>query len=186
MGVVVGLWDECMVVCSSIQRLDPLRFMLISFAGWINQHQRDVIEYLQEENRIVRDQLGDKGLRLSDDQRRRLAVKARKLGPKALAELDSLFTPNTLLGWHRKPVAGNYDGSQSRGLGRPRIIEQIRQLIVHLAQENGTWGYTRIRGALANLDHQVGRVTIARTLKEHGLEPAPERCQKTSWRVVRN
>ena len=60
-------------------------------------------------------------------------------------------------------------------------MEQIRELVVRLAQENGTWGYTRIRGALANLGHQVGRSTIARTLKEHGVEPAPERHRKTSW-----
>ena len=60
-------------------------------------------------------------------------------------------------------------------------MEQIRELVARLAQENGTWGYTRIRGALANLGHQVGRSTIARTLKEHGLEPAPERRKKTTW-----
>ena len=125
---------------------------------------------MQEENRVLRDQLGDKRLRLNDDQRRRLAFKAKKLGRKALAELDSLFTPNTLLSWHRKLIARKYDGSQRRGPGRPRMMEQIRELVVRLAQENGTWGYTRIRGALANLGHQVGRSTIARTLKEHGLE----------------
>ena len=148
----------------------------------INQHRRDVIDYLQEENRILREQLGDKRLRLTDDQRRRLAVKAKKLGRKALAALDTLFTPNTLLGWHRKLVARKYDGCQRRSPGRPRVMGQIRELIVKFAEENGTWGYTRIRGALANLGHRVGRSTIARTLKEHGMEPAPERCKKTSWR----
>ena len=72
-------------------------------------------------------------------------------------------------------------GSPRRSPGRPRVMEQIRELVARLAQENGTWGYTRIRGALANLGHQVGRSTIARTLKEHGLEPAPERRKKTTW-----
>ncbi len=165
-----------------MQPSDPLRFMLVSLAGWINEHQRDVIDYLQEENRILRDQLGDKRLRLTDDQRRRLAVKAKKLGRKVLADLDTLFSPNTLLGWHRNMVARKYDGSRKRGPGRPRVMEQIRELIVKFAGENGTWGYTRIRGALANLGHRVGRSTIARTLKEHGMEPAPERCKKTSWK----
>ncbi len=117
MGVVVGLWDEGMVVCSSMQRLAPLRFMLISFSGRIKQYQRDGIAYLQEEERILRDQLGDKRLRLTDDQRRRLAVKAKKLGRKAPAELDSRFTPITPLGWHRKLVAQKYDRSQRRGPG---------------------------------------------------------------------
>ncbi len=165
-----------------MQPLDPIRFMLFSFAGWMNQQQRDVIDYLQEENCILRDQLGDKRLRLTDDQRRRLAVKAKKLGRKVLAELDTKFSTNTLLAWHRKLIARKYDGSGKRGPGRPRVMEQIRELIVKFAEENGTWGYTRIRGALANLGHRVGRSTIARTLKANGLEPAPERCKKTSWK----
>ena len=164
-----------------MQPLDPLRFMLVGLAGWINDHQRDVIDYLQEENRVLRDQLGDKRLRLSDDQRRRLALKAKKLGRQALAEVASLVTPDTLLRWHRKLIAHKYDGSLGRGPGRPRVMEQVRELVVRLAQENNTWGYSRIRGALANLGHQVGRNTIARTLKEHGLDPAPERRRKTSW-----
>ena len=164
-----------------MQPLDPLRFVLIGLAGWINEQQRDVIDYLQEENRVLRDQLGNKRLRLSDEQRRRLAVKAKKLGRKALSEVASLVTPDTLLAWHRKLIARKYDGSPRRSPGRPRVMEQIRELVARLAQENGTWGYTRIRGALANLGHQVGRSTIARTLKEHGLEPAPERRRKTSW-----
>ncbi len=164
-----------------MQPLDPLRFVLIGLAGWVNEQQRDVIDYLQEENLVLRDQLGNKRLRLSDDQRRRLAVKAKKLGRKALSEVASLVAPDTLLAWHRKLIALKYDGSLRRSPGRPRVMEQIRELVARLAQENGTWGYTRIRGALANLGHQVGRSTIARTLKEHGLEPAPERRRKTSW-----
>ena len=164
-----------------MQPLDPLRFVLLGLAGWINEQQRDVIDYLQEENRVLRDQLGNKRLRLSDEQRRRLAVKAKKLGRKALSEVASLVTPDTLLAWHRRLIARKYDGSPRRGPGRPRVMHQIRELVVRLAQENSTWGYTRIRGALANLGHQVGRSTIARTLKERGLEPAPERRRKTSW-----
>ena len=164
-----------------MQPLDPLRFVLIGLAGWVNEQQRDVIDYLQEENRVLRDQLGNKRLRLTDEQRRRLAVKAKKLGRKALSEVASLVTPDTLLAWHRKLIARKYDGSPRRGPGRPRVMEQIREPVTRLAQENGTWGYTRIRGALANLGHQAGRSTIARVLKEHGLEPAPERRKKTTW-----
>jgi transposase InsO family protein len=164
-----------------MQPLDPLRFVLIGLAGWVNEQQRDVLDYLQEENRVLLEQRGNKRLRLSDEQRRRLAVKAKKLGRKALFDVASLVTPDTLLDWHRKLIARKYDGSQRRRPGRPRVMEQIRELVVRLAQENSTWGYTRIRGALANLGHRVGRGTIARTLKEHGLEPAPERRRKTSW-----
>ncbi len=165
-----------------MQPLDPLRFVLIGLAGWVNEQQRDVIDYLQEENRVLRDQLGNKRLRLSDEQRRRLAVRAKKLGHKVLGEVASIVTPNTLLTWHRKLIARKYDGSKRRRPGRPRVMEQIRSLVVRMATENRDWGYTRIRGALANLGHRVARGTIATILKEHGIEPAPERCKKTTWR----
>jgi transposase InsO family protein len=58
---------------------------------------------------------------------------------------------------------------------------QIRELIVRMATENRDWGYTRIQGALANLDHRVARGTIANILRDHGLEPAPERVKRKTW-----
>src|ERR1700676_5273290 len=85
------------------------------------------------------------------------------------------------LAWHRRLIAQQYDGSARRGPGRPPVIAEIRALIVRMATENRDWGYTRIQGALANLDHEVGRGTIANILREHGLEPAPERAKKTTW-----
>lgn len=60
--------------------LDPFRFVLIALAGWMNHRQYQVIDYLREENRVLREQLGDRRLRFNDDQRRRLAVKAKALG----------------------------------------------------------------------------------------------------------
>src|SRR5919202_969928 len=75
--------------------LDPFRFLLIAFFGWINQHQLQVIEYLREENRVLREQLGDRRLRFTDDQRRRLAAKAKGLGRKLLAEIATIVTPET-------------------------------------------------------------------------------------------
>jgi len=72
--------------------------------------------------------------------------------------------------------------SARRGPGRPKIMREIRDLVVRMAKENRMWGYTRIQGALGNLGHVVGRGTIANILKEHGIEPAPERCRKTTWR----
>ena len=93
--------------------------LLISIAGCLNQHQRDVIDYLQEENRVLREQLGNKRLGLNDDQRRRLAVKAKKLGWRVLHELTTLVTPETLLAWHRKLIAQKYDGSGRHGQDVP-------------------------------------------------------------------
>jgi transposase InsO family protein len=163
-------------------KLDPFRLLLISLAGWLNQQQQDVIDYLQEENRVLREQLGDRRLRLNDDQRRRLAVKAKKLGRRVLHELATLVTPETLLVWHRNLIARKYDGSKQRGPGRPRTPNEIQLLVVRMATENRDWGYRRIQGALANLGHEVARSTVANILKEHGMEPAPERNRKTTWK----
>ena len=162
--------------------LDPFRLLLISLAGYLNQQQQDVIDYLQEENRVLREQVGSKRLRLNDDQRRRLAVRAKKLGRRVLRELATIVTPETLFEWHRKLIATKYDGSKRRGPGRPRVKHEIWQLVVRMASENRGWGYRRIQGALANLGHEVARGTIAKILKRHGLKPAPERNRKTTWK----
>jgi len=79
----------------------PLHLLLIIFAGWINRHQLDVIEYLQEENRLLKDRLGGRRIRFTDAERRRLARKAYTLGRKVLNELETLVTLDTLLRWHR-------------------------------------------------------------------------------------
>ena len=62
--------------------LDPFSFLVVSMAGWLNQKQRQIIDYLVEENRVLREQIGCRRLRFNDDQRRRLAAKAKKLGGK--------------------------------------------------------------------------------------------------------
>ena len=162
--------------------LDPFRLLLISLAGWLNQRQQDALDYLQEENCVLREQLGAKRLHFDDDQRRRLAVRAKKLGWRVLNDLTTIVTPATLLAWHRRLIARKYDGSKQRGPGRPRTANEIQQLVVRMATENRDWGYRRIQGALANLGHEVARGTIASILKEHGLEPAPERERKTTWK----
>ena len=164
--------------------LDPFRLLLISLAGWLNQQQQEVIDYLQEENRVLREQLGGKRLRFNDDQRRPLAARAQKLGWRMLHQLSTVVTPATLLAWHRRLIARKYEGSQRRSLGRPRTPDEIQRLIVRMATENRDWGYRRIQGALANLGHEVARGTIANILREQGLEPAPERERKTTWRGV--
>jgi hypothetical protein len=142
--------------------LDPFRFVLIAVAGWMNQHQLQMIVYLREENRVLRQQLGGRRLRFNDDQRRRLAAKAKGLGRKLLAEIASIVTPESLLAWHRKLIAQKYDGSGPRGLGRPRVAGEIEALVVRLTQENLDWGYRRIQGALLHLGHTLARSTNRR------------------------
>src|SRR5947199_1965072 len=85
--------------------LNPSQHSVIVLAGWINHRQQNVIEYLREENRVLREQLPDRRLRFTDDQRRRLAVRAKGLGRTLLAEVARLVTPDTLMAWHRKLIA---------------------------------------------------------------------------------
>ena len=158
-----------------------LQFFVLLIAGWVSRRQQMVIAYLLEENAVFREQLGGRRLRLSDSQRRRLAVKGRALGRKALSEIAGIVTPDTILRWYRRLVASKYDGSAKRGVGRPRVAVDLAGLIVRLANENPSWGYTRIRDGLHHLGHEIGRSTVKRILLERGIEPAPERSRTTSW-----
>ena len=79
--------------------------LMMMLAGWINRHQQDMLEYLKAENKILREKLGRKRLLLNDDQRRRLAVLGKKLSRKALTEICEVFSPDTILRWHRMLVA---------------------------------------------------------------------------------
>ena len=155
--------------------LQPWQFLLVSPAGWINRHEQDVITYIQEENRILKGKRKSKRIRFTDDERRRLAVKGKALGRKVLRDVASIVTPDTILAWHRKLIAQKWDYSSRRGPGRPRVMTNIFELTVRRAQENPNWSWTSIRGALANLGHRVARGAISNILREHGLEPAPQR-----------
>ena len=158
-----------------------LQFLMLVFAGWVNRSQQDIIEYLQEENRVLREQLGGRRLRFTDRQRRRLAAKAKAIGRKGLFEIPRLVTPDTLLRWHRRLIGKKYDGSKSRTAGRPKTAVEIEQLIIRMAGDNPRWGYTGIRGALRNSGHEIGRNTIKRILLDNGFDPAPHRKKGMSW-----
>src|SRR5438132_9860470 len=136
--------------------LDPFSFLVISIAGWMNQHQHHVIEYLIEENRVLREQIGNRRMRFTDNQRCRLAARAKKLSRKVLEQVATIVTPATLLAWHRKLIAKKYDGSACRALGRPRTATEITALVLRFANENRRWGYLRIQK-----DSQYGRLRNA-------------------------
>ena len=161
--------------------IDPsvLRLVLLVLTGWLERREREAIAYLVEENRCLRRQLGDRRLRLTDDDRRRLAARAYRIGRAALRDLATIGTPDTLLRWHRQLIARKW--TYARRPGRHVVLAEIRQLILRMAEENPTWGYTRIQGALKNVGHRVGRSTIRRILKAAGLPPVPER--PTSWQT---
>ena len=160
-----------------------LQFLVLTFAGWVNRHQADLIEYLREENRVLREHLGPRPLRLTDAQRRRLAVRGQKLGRRVLRQVAGIVTPDTILRWYRTLIARKYDGSARRGRGRPMTPREVAALVVRMASENPTWGYTRIRGALLNLGHKIARTTVKRVLHDHGIDPAPERSRRMPWKT---
>ena len=130
---------------------------------------------------MLKERLRGKRIRFTDSERTLLARKAKAIGRKALLELDTLVSTDTLMRWHRRLVAQKWDLSKRRSPRRPGIMREISDLVVRMAQENPGWGYTRIQGALANLKHTVGRGTIANVLKRNGIEPAPERSKRTTW-----
>jgi len=160
-----------------------LHFLALTTAGCLNRQQQDLIDYLREENRVLREQLGGKRLRLTDDQRRRLALRGKRLGRRALTQVAGIVTPDSILRWYRRLIAKKYDGSAHRCRGRPTTPKQIAELVVRMAGENPSWGYTRIRDALANLGYSIGRTTVKRILQDYGIEPAPERSRRTPWKT---
>ncbi|ACY15473.1 integrase core domain-containing protein [Haliangium ochraceum] len=161
----------------------PVYILWITISGWVYREQSKLIEYLQAENRALREQLGNRRPRFTDAQRRRLAVKGKALGRKLLREYACIVSPDTILRWYRDLIAKKYDGSAKRSPGRPQTASEIQALVVRMARENPGWGYTRIRDALGNLGHHIGRSTVAAILKAHGLDPAPIRSKRTSWKT---
>ena len=159
----------------------PVHVLAVMLAGWMNRHQQHAIEYLREENRVLRELLGPRRLRFTDAQRRRLAMKGRKLGRALLRGIATLASPDVILAWHRNLVARKW-AFPSR---RPRRAEAMKAITIHLlrlAKENPTWGYDRLQGALTNLGHKVSASTLRTILIKNGIPPAPERGRRTPWR----
>ena len=118
-----GMWGSMIT-----HMISPFNFLLVVFASWVNEQQQHVICYLQEENRVLREQIGKKRIRFTPAQRRRLAAKGKVLGRKMLRRIGCIVTPDTILRWHRELIAKKYDGSAKRGPGRPRTVQAIRDL----------------------------------------------------------
>jgi len=156
--------------------------LLAYITGSVDQELLFRNECLVTENRILRHQIKGR-VRLSDGERKTLAEIGKRLSKQALAEVASIVTPDTILAWHRKLVAQKFDGSEQRKtLGRPKVAAELEALIVRMAQENRSWGYDRIVGALANLGYTVSDQTVGNILKRHGIPPAPERKTTTTWK----
>src|SRR5215510_14738582 len=147
--------------------------LLAYVTGLVNQRLLLQCEYLVVENRILRSHL-PATVRLCDSERRTLAEIGKRLGRKLLSDVACIAKPETILGWYRRLLARKFDGSKHCSYpGRPRVSAEVEPLIVRMAQENGSWGYDRIVGALANLGHHVSDQTVGNVLRHHGIRPRP-------------
>jgi transposase InsO family protein len=163
--------------------LQPWHLLLTILAGLINRQQQEVIDYLRAEKQVLKEAYGKKRIRLNDDQRRRLAVRGKVLSRKVLGEIGAAFSPDTILRWHRQLIAEKWDHSDRRkSQGRPHVDPEVVELVLRLARENSSWGYDRIQGALANLGHKISDTTVGNILREHGIEPVPERKRQSTWK----
>jgi hypothetical protein len=123
-----------------------LTYLLFVVSGWVHRRQLIAIEFLQAENKLLKERLRGKRIRFTDAERAQMARKAKAVGRKTLLALDTLVSPDTLMRWHRRLVAQKWNFAYCRGPGRPGIMREISELIVRVAQENPGWGYTRIQG----------------------------------------
>ena len=156
---------------------------MVAVAGWMNRQQQEVIAYLTEENRILREKLGHKRIILNDNQKRRLAAAAMRLGKDLLRQFGTLFSPDTILRWHRMLIARKYDGSGGKRGPKPHKANSVRKLVLEMAAENPAWGYGRIYGELRKLGHDVHWQTVRRIMLDAGLLPDPDKPYKSTWKT---
>ncbi|HEY5282902.1 MAG TPA: helix-turn-helix domain-containing protein, partial [Polyangia bacterium] len=163
-----------------------LQFLIAIIACAINERMQRKLDYTQEEVRVLKELLaaltGNGRMSFTADQRRRLAVAGKALSPEERKKCCQIVKPGMVLGWFRQMAARKYDSSESK-VGRPRKKKDIRKLVVEMALANLGWGYTKIRDALrTGLKIEIGRTTVADILAEAGIEPAPEREKKRTWK----
>jgi len=156
--------------------------LLASITGSVDEELRLRNAYLEAENRVMRHQIKARRVQLTDAERKTLTEMGHKLGRQALEEIATVAKPDTILAWHRTLVVQPSDNSQPhKSLGRPRIDQELEALGVRMARENRSWGYDRIVGVLANLGYRISDQTVGNILRRHGIPPAPERKQTTTW-----
>jgi putative transposase len=163
-----------------------LQFLIAMIAGAINERMQRKLDYTQEEVRVLKEIVaaltGNGRISFTADQRRRLAVTGKALSPEDRKKYCQIVKPGTILGWFRQLAARKYDSSENK-VGRPRKKKDIRKLVVEMALANLGWGYTKIRDALrTGLKIEIGRTTVANILAAEGIDPAPEREKKRTWK----
>ena len=178
-------FGSSVAIIPTLMTWKPWTFFMVALAGWMNRRQQEVIEYLRTENRILREKLGHKRIILNDSQRRRLATAGMKLGRDMLRQFGTLFSPETILKWHRWFVARKYDGSPYRRRPGPPATKanMVRDLVLRMAGDNPDWGYGRIHGQLKALGYEISWQTVRRIMLEHGLLDDPFGPKRMSWKT---
>ena len=155
--------------------------LLESITESVDEELRLRNAYLAVENRILRQQLPGR-MQLCDSDRKALAEIGKQLGRKALAEVATIAQPDTILAWYRTLVVQQCESAQPhKSAGRPRIAQEIEDVVVRMARENRSWGYDRIVGTVKNLGYAISDQTVGNILKRHGIPPAPERTKTMPW-----
>ena len=126
-----------------------LQIVLGVLTGWLDRREQEAIAYLIEENRLLRGQLSGRRVRLTDDDRCRLAARAYRVGRAALREIATIATPDTLLRWHRQLIARKW--SYARRSGRHGVLLEIRRLVMWMATRirRGATGGSRARSRMS-------------------------------------
>ncbi|CAM2008629.1 helix-turn-helix domain-containing protein [Acanthopleuribacter pedis] len=158
---------------------------LVLFLGKVETRQKAVLDFLlcliQVQRETIRSLNIGRDKRLTDWQRRRLAILARAVPNDFLQNIAALsYSPDTFLRWYRRLVHQKYRPEPRRRQGRPAISPETVALVGRLAEDNPSWGYRRIVGALKHLGVTLSKNTVARILEDAGLSPAPKRTR--SWR----
>jgi putative transposase len=158
--------------------------LMMCLAYCVDKELWKAIDYLKEQVRVLKEQQEkDKRIPLNDRQRIRLAAKAKQLTRELLEATTVLFTPETVLGCYRKLIAQKYDGSENcKNPGRPRMSQEIIDLVIRFKKGNPHWGYTRIRDRIVHLGYKIGETTVKNILLENGFDPEPDLTRKTTWK----
>ena len=158
---------------------------LVTYLAYcIDKELYKAIDYLREQVRVLVEQQEkhNKRILLTNSQRMRVAAKAKRLSRKMLEQCTVLFTPDTVLGWFRKLIAEKYDGSENRKtVGRPRITEEIVNLVIQFKKENPRWGYQKITDQIVYLGYKISKSTVKNILIENGYDPEPDLTVKSTW-----
>jgi transposase len=165
-----------------------LQFLIVMLACSINERMQKALDYKATEvvilKEILREVTKKKRIDFTEEQRARLALLGKALSAKERREHCEIAAPKTILDWFRRIYSAKYDSSKSpRRKGRPPKPKEVRELVIQLAQENLSWGYTKIRDVVnKGLQIDICRNTVANILHKAGIVPAPERDKKRTWK----